>query len=76
MERYQELISLACFMHYLNSKESYSKNISINNIWIISPNILKTRKIFLNGKTSLCEVSHLILQLKTPSRVVLIVNFI
>ena len=31
-ELYQELISLACFMHYLNSRKSCSWNISINNI--------------------------------------------
>jgi hypothetical protein len=55
---------------------SCSEDISLNNIGIISPKILKTRKLFLNGETSLCEISHLILQLKTLSRVVLIVNLI
>ena len=49
---YQELISLACFMHCLNNREGCSKNINIKNIWIISLMILKNIKVFLNGETS------------------------
>jgi len=60
-ELHQELIFLACFVHCLNSRESCSRNISINNVWLISPEILKTRKVFFNRETFLCEVSHLIL---------------
>ena len=61
-------------MHFSDRRESCSGNISINNVAIVSPKSLKTRKIFLNKETALCEISHLILQMKSFSRVVLIVN--
>ena len=63
-------------MHFSDNRESCSGNISINNVTIVNLKSLKTREIFLNRETALCEISHLILQMKSFSRVVLIVNCI
>ena len=73
---HQELISLVRGMHFSDNRESCSGNISINNVAIVSPKSLKTRKIFLNIEIALCEISHLILQMKSFSRVVFIVNHV